>query len=43
MYYLKMSMTEINECDLKELDWIHSRLAKQKKDERPKKNTENER
>jgi hypothetical protein len=37
MYHLGMNLTEIENCDLKELDWFHSRLVKQKKDEKPKK------
>ena len=33
MYHLRLSRADIHETDLKELDWLHGRLAQQKTDE----------
>ena len=32
-YYLHMSISDFNNTDLRDLDWLHDRLLKQKKDE----------
>ena len=33
MYFLHMSLSDINECDTSELDYIYNWLVKQKNDE----------
>ena len=38
MYHLHMTKADIENCDLKELDWIYGRLIEQKKKEQPKEN-----
>ena len=33
MYYLNMSLSEINATPINDLEWLHSKLAEVKKDE----------
>jgi len=33
MYYLHMSIADFDSNDMRDNEWLHSRLAKQKKDE----------
>ena len=33
MYYLYMSVSDFDESDMRDNEWLHSRLVKQKKDE----------
>jgi hypothetical protein len=42
MYHLHMSKSDIEDADVKELDWIYGRLVEQKKKEQPKTGLERE-
>jgi len=33
MYYVHMTVADFNENDMRDNEWLHSRLVKQKKDE----------
>ena len=41
LYYLKMSITDFNNMDLRDISWMYSRLGKQIKDENEKRKKQN--
>ena len=41
LYYLKMSITDFNNMDLRDISWMYSRLGKQIKDENEKRKNQN--
>jgi len=34
LYYLKMSVSDFDNMDIRDIDWMYSRLNKQKEDEK---------
>ena len=41
LYYLKMSITDFDNMDLRDISWMYSRLGKQIKDENEKRKNQN--
>ena len=41
LYYLKMSITDFDNMDLRDISWMYSRLGKQIKDENEKRKKQN--
>ena len=39
MYYTSMTSSDFDNMDIRKIDWLHSRLIKQKRDEDKKRNS----